>query len=205
MISTGHLMTEPAVDRAPRPIRARPGMALALGIVLVLLGAVAVALPNVATFAAEAVVGWLFVLSGLVYAYSVITLRGVWRIAAAAAIALLSLATGILLLVYPLHGVVTLTLVMAAYFAVAGVLRIVHSLQHRHLRGWLWGLASGGASIAVAALVLAGWPDTALWALGLLLGVDLLFSGWALIMLYGALRQHEVRPHDAGAADAPAG
>lgn len=197
MISTGHISsvhsdTQTAIDRAPRPVRTRPGIALALGLALIALGAIAIALPNIATFAAEAVVGWLFILSGLVYAYSVFSLRSVWRIAAAAAIAVLSLGAGMLLLVYPLHGVVTLTLVMAGYFAAAGALRIVHAIQHRHLRGWPWGLVSGIAGVAVAALVLIGWPDTVSWALGLLLGIDLVFSGWALIMLYLALREHTV-------------
>jgi uncharacterized membrane protein HdeD (DUF308 family) len=184
---------ERSIEQAPRPIRVRPGLALGLGIVLVILGAIAVALPNVATLAAEVLIGWLFILSGLVYAYSVISLRGVWRIASATLISALSLATGVLLLFYPLHGVLTLTMVMAAYFAAAGVLRLVHAAQHRHLRGWLWGLVSGLAGIGIAVLVFLGWPDTAVWALGLLLGIDLLFSGWALIMLYGALRQ---RPDD---------
>jgi uncharacterized membrane protein HdeD (DUF308 family) len=100
-----------------------------------------------------------------------------------------TLASGIILLIFPLAGVITLTMFLAAYFVAAGILKAIYALQHRGMSGWGWALGSGLISIALGVLIWSGFPGTALWALGLIVGIDLIFYGWALIFLYSTLKR----------------
>jgi uncharacterized membrane protein HdeD (DUF308 family) len=92
-------------------------------------------------------------------------------------------------LIFPLAGVITLTMFLAAYFVAAGILKAIHALQHRGTSGWGWALVSGLISIALGILIWSGFPGTALWALGVIIGIDLIFYGWALIFLYSTLKR----------------
>lgn len=170
-------------------LRGHPKWVLIVGIVFVVIGALAILLPQVSTLAIELAIGWLFLLSGIAYAWSAFSLRGGWKIVGAILMALLSLAVGVLLLLNPFAGVLTLTLVMAAFFLAGGLVKLFAAFGNRHVRGWWWGAVSGAASLLIGILIMAGWPGTATWALGLLFGIDLLFSGWALIAIYPALKE----------------
>ena len=96
--------------------------------------------------------------------------------------ALLSLGIGILLL-YPLTGILSLTLVIAVFFMAGGLFRILLAFRLRPLDHWGWLLVSGILSLLLAAIILTQWPTAAAWLLGLLVGIDLMFSGWTLLML----------------------
>lgn len=184
----------PAPGIVSGQLRGHPKWVLIIGIVFVVIGSLAVLMPQVSTIAVELTIGWLFLLSAFAYGWSAFSLRGGWNTAGAIGMALLSLAVGLLLLLNPLRGVLTLTLIMAAFFLAGGLVKLWGSLANRHVRGWWWGLVSGGASLLLGILILAGWPGTAAWALGLLFGIDLLFSGWALIAIYPALKGGSSRP-----------
>ena len=99
--------------------------------------------------------------------------------------AALSLLAGVLLLWHPIEGAISLTLVLIAFFIVEGLFQIVVSFGYRDLfpESWGWMLASGIADLALAALIIAGWPGTASWALGLIVGVNLITSGIATTMV----------------------
>jgi len=99
-----------------------------------------------------------------------------------------------------LSGVVTLTLVLIVFFTIEGVASIMFALEHKgELSGrWGWMLASGIIDLILAAIILAGLPGTAAWALGLLVGINMLFGGSALIGM--ALHARDVDPRSAAAA-----
>jgi uncharacterized membrane protein HdeD (DUF308 family) len=99
--------------------------------------------------------------------------------------AALSLFVGVLLLWHPTEGAVSLTLVLIAFFVVEGVFQIVASLSYREVfpDSWGWMLASGVADLILAALIIMGWPNTANWALGLIVGINLITSGAAIVMV----------------------
>jgi len=179
---------EAGVEAIPRPLMRRPIWIFIFGIALIVLGALAIVMPQITTLAVELMIAWLFLLSGLVHGWSTFSMRGAWNIAGSAIVAILSLVVGGLLLFNPFEGILTLTMLMVAFFLAAGVVKIYYSSRNRHVRGWGWGVASGIASVAVGVLILLGWPSTAAWALGLLLGVDLFISGWSLVAIYPALR-----------------
>ena len=104
-----------------------------------------------------------------------------------------------LLLAWPLHGTLSLTAVLIAFLLLEGGVSIMYALEHRSgLSGrWGWMLASGIVDVVLGLLLFAGLPGTALWALGLLIGINLLFGGWALIT-HGAARASGHGPAAAG-------
>ena len=104
--------------------------------------------------------------------------------------AVLYLGVGILLLVNPLEGALALTIVLAAFLVVEGIFKIIMAMRVRDHDGWGWLLASGILSVTLGVLIWAQWPASGLWVIGLLVGIQLLFTGWSLVMLALAARRH---------------
>jgi uncharacterized membrane protein HdeD (DUF308 family) len=160
------------------------------GIVLVLLGAAVIVLPVIATLAFTLLIGWLFLLSGVVGLITTFWMRnapGFWWSLISAVI---GIAAGIVLIRWPISGTVSLTLVLIAFFIVEGIVTLMYAFEHRaQLSGrWGWMLASGIVDLVLAAIIFAGLPETATWALGLLVGINLLFGGTAMIGMALAAR-----------------
>jgi uncharacterized membrane protein HdeD (DUF308 family) len=155
------------------------------GIALVILGTAAIMLPQVATFAAEILVGWLILISGIVGLINTFRMRSAPGFGWSLLSALLALATGALLLWWPLTGTVSLTLILSVFFVVEGVATIMFALEHkRDLSGrWGWMLVSGVIDLILAGVIVLGLPGTATWAIGLLVGINMVFGGWALIAM----------------------
>ena len=103
--------------------------------------------------------------------------------------AVLYLGVGILLLVNPLEGALALTIVLAAFLVVEGIFKIIMAMRVRDHDGWGWLLASGILSVTLGVLIWAQWPASGLWVIGLLVGIQLLFTGWSLVMLALAARR----------------
>jgi uncharacterized membrane protein HdeD (DUF308 family) len=167
------------------------------GVILVILGLVAIVIPPIATLAVELLFGWLFLISGSAGAITTFLMRqapGFWWSLVSA---ILAIAAGMVLLLWPLSGVLTLTLVLIVFFIIEGVASIMFALEHkRELSGrWGWMLASGIVDLILAAIIIAGLPGTAAWTLGLLVGINMVFGGTALIGM--ALHAHEVNPRSA--------
>jgi uncharacterized membrane protein HdeD (DUF308 family) len=162
---------------------------LAQGILMMVLGFLAVVEPNVATVAVGIFVGWLFFIGGIFRAASVWHSRRMPGFAWSMLTAVLAIALGLILILRPLAGVLTLTMVLIAFFIVEGVASILVAIQHRqHLRSWGWLLFSGIVDLLLAYLIWAGWPSSADWAVGLLVGVNMLFFGLSLVMTALAAR-----------------
>jgi uncharacterized membrane protein HdeD (DUF308 family) len=171
-------------------IQAHWAMFLVEGIILVILGFAAIAVPLIATIALTIVIGWLFLISGIVGLITTFWARhapGFWWSLVSA---LIGIAAGIVLLAWPLSGSVSLTLVLIAFFVIEGIATVLYAIEHRgQLSGrWGWMLVSGIVDLILAAIIFAGLPGTALWALGLLVGINLLFGGAALIAMALAAR-----------------
>lgn len=155
------------------------------GIVLTILGIAAIALPPIAGLAVTVVLGWLFLIGGVVGLIATFNQKnapGFWWALLSAAIAVLA---GGILLANPGRGVATLTYVLIAFFLIDGILIIVMALEHRReLSGrWEWMLLGGVMDLILAAIIISGLPGTLEWALGLLVGVDLVFGGTSLIAM----------------------
>ena len=161
------------------------------GIVLLILGIVAILVPLIATLAFTILIGWLFLISGIVGLVATFWARnapGFWWSLISAVIGILA---GLALLTSPVVGALSLTLVLVAFFIIEGIASIMYAVDHRRqLTGsWFWMLLSGVIDLILAAIILAGLPGTAVWALGLLVGINMLFGGAALIAMALAARQ----------------
>ncbi|MES2750586.1 MAG: HdeD family acid-resistance protein [Pseudomonadota bacterium] len=161
------------------------------GIVLVILGMAAIAIPQLAGVAVAIFLGWMFLLSGALGLYLTFTARAMpgfwWSLFSA----VLAIAAGLVLLVQPIAGTLTLTIVVGAYFLTEGVVTIMYALEHRReLSGrWGWMLAAGVLDLLVAAAIVTGLPGSAAWAIGLLVGINLVFGGTSLIGMALAARK----------------
>ena len=161
------------------------------GILLVILGLAAMIVPPLASLAVTIVLGWMLLISGVAGLALTLWARqmpGFWWSLISA---VLAVGAGIILLVQPVQGTLTLTIVVGAYFLAEGVTTIMYALEHRRelSERWSWLLAAGLMDILVAAVIIAGLPGSALWAVGLLAGINLLFGGAALIGMALAARK----------------
>jgi uncharacterized membrane protein HdeD (DUF308 family) len=166
------------------------GLFLTEGIILVVLGLIAIVLPPLATITFTILIGWLFLISGIVGLVTTFMMRqapGFWWSLISG---ILGVAAGIVLLIWPISGALSLTLLLSAFFIVEGVASIMYAVDHRNqLTGrWGWMLVSGIVDLILAAIIVAGLPGTAAWALGLLVGINMLFGGTALIGMALAAR-----------------
>jgi uncharacterized membrane protein HdeD (DUF308 family) len=153
------------------------------GILLIVFGLAAIVVPPAASLAVTILLGWLFLISGiagLALTFWAREMPGFWWSLISAALAVLA---GIVLLAQPAQGTLTLTIVVGAYFLAEGVTTIMYALEHRReLSGrWSWMLIAGLMDLLIAAIIIAGLPGSALWAIGLLVGINLLFGGATLI------------------------
>jgi uncharacterized membrane protein HdeD (DUF308 family) len=155
------------------------------GIALVILGLLAVLAPMIASVAATVFFGWILLLSGVVGLISTLRARQAPGFAWSLLSALVGIVAGVLLLAWPLLGTLSLTAVLIAFLLLEGGVSIMYALEHKSaLSGrWGWMLASGMVDVFLGLLLFIGLPGTALWALGLLVGINLLFGGWALILM----------------------
>jgi uncharacterized membrane protein HdeD (DUF308 family) len=159
-----------------------------LGIVLVVLGIVAIAFPFLTTIAAKIFLGWLFLIGGAVQVVHAFSTQRWSEFLLNLLIGALYVVVGAWLAFFPLTGIITLTIVLAALFIIEGALEIGMGFRIRPKQGWGWLLFSGIIAVAAGVLVFAGLPSTATWAIGLLVGVNLLASGLSFMLLAAAAR-----------------
>jgi uncharacterized membrane protein HdeD (DUF308 family) len=174
-------MGAPVMDPEIREGLRRSWKALmAVGVLAILIGCVAILVPAVASVGTAIFIGWVLVIAGaflvagafMAHSIGSVILRLIW--------ALLTIVVGLWLIVEPHNGTLTLTLVLGIYFLFMGLTRIAVAFAARGQEGaGLVGL-SGAAGLLVGILVLAKLPSSADWAIGLLVGIDLIFAGWTL-------------------------
>src|SRR5436853_3053476 len=178
-------------SRMSAAVRAHWKAFLIEGILLVILGLAAMIVPPLASLAVTIFLGWMFLISGvagLVLTFWARQMPGFWWSLISA---VLAVGAGIILLAKPVQGTLTLTIVVGAYFLAEGVATIMYALEHRRelSERWSWMLFAGLLDILIAALIVSGLPESADWALGLLVGINLLFGGATLIGVALAARK----------------
>jgi uncharacterized membrane protein HdeD (DUF308 family) len=167
---------------------------LAEGIILVILGLAAVAIPVLGTLAVTIFLGWLFLISGVVGLFTTLWTRGVpgfwWSLASA----ILGIMVGLLLVGFPIRGAFSLTFLLIAFFFVEGIVSILFALDHRRdlPTGWGWMFFSGLVDLMLGGVIVAGLPGSIEWALGLVVGINMVFGGVALVAM--ALEARKINP-----------
>jgi uncharacterized membrane protein HdeD (DUF308 family) len=176
---------ETAGQALARSLRHHWKLFLAEGIVLMLLGCAALLLPLIAGLAITVLFGWLFLLLGAFGLATTFAMRhapGFWWSLVSG---ILTILLGGFLLFFPGIGLISLTYLLIAFFIAEGIVTIMYALEHRRelTQRWGWMLLSGVIDLFVAVIILIGLPGSFAWALGLIVGINLLFGGASMIAM----------------------
>ncbi len=159
------------------------GWGIALSILLIVLGMLAIALPLIAAIAVTSVIAWLLIFGGLAHLSVAFSARGAGPLFWELLVSIAYVFAGGYMAFHPLISVVTLTLLLTSFFLVEGVLEIAAFFQVRKQRGAGWMLLDGIITLALAGLIWAHWPSNSAWAIGVIVGVSMLVSGWKWFMI----------------------
>ena len=156
---------------------------IALGLVLLVLGGLAIMFPLLTTIATKVFIGWLFLIGGFAHVIHAFSTRTWGAFVLDVLEGALYVFAGVWLAFFPLAGILTLTVFVAFLFIFQGVVESAIAFRVRPAQGWGWMLFAGIVAILAGCLIIAGLPSTAAWALGVLVGVKLMTSGWAYLIL----------------------
>lgn len=153
------------------------------GIIFIFLGIGAIVIPQFFTVAIVIFLGWLILFAGVVHISRALIFSnmpgfGLWLF-----MGILQVIVGYLFLVRPITGVFTLTMLLTLFFALEGIAKIFLAFTMRPLANWGFILFSGFTALVFALIIWVGWPETAHWLLGLFLGINMVFLGWALVKI----------------------
>ncbi|HLA83959.1 MAG TPA: HdeD family acid-resistance protein [Thermoguttaceae bacterium] len=158
------------------------GWFLALGIGMITVGTLAIVFSGLATLSATIVLGWTLVLGGIVQGLHAFFVRNWSGFFMQCVAAFLYVLVGFMVLANPVGAVLMLTLLLGAFFLFEGIVKVMIAFQLRPAENWYWLFFSGLVSLVLSAVIWMNWPGDALWVVGLLLGVNILFSGWSTVM-----------------------
>lgn len=168
------------------------GWSIFLSILLILAGLFAIFIPFISGVGVTIFIGWLLIVSGVthfIFAWKVhITSRKLWEFL----VGLVYLAAGIYLIAHPLAGLLSLTLILAFYLLFEAIFEFILAFQLRPAPGWGWTLFDGIVTLILAFLIWRTWPASTVWAIGTLVGISMLFSGFSRLML--SLTAHRLLP-----------
>lgn len=181
-------------DETARDLAAHWRRFVAAGILAMLVGAVAILVPPLATVAIEIFIGWVLIVAGGFLVANAFSFTRLWQVAVRLVWAALTVAAGIYLLAAPLEGTITLTVALAAFFIALGLVRLATAIAERGTPGAGLAGLSGALGLLVGVLIAVELPSSAAWAIGLLVGIDLLFFGWTLLAV-GLSGRELARPH----------
>jgi uncharacterized membrane protein HdeD (DUF308 family) len=174
------------------------------GVLAVIAGFVAIVVPAVASVTVAIFIGWMLLFGGIALLIDAFAVRDMGRMVLRILLALAAGAAGIALLVAPLHGTYTLTVLLVLWFTVTGVIRIGAAVAERGVPGAGWMGVNGVVTLLLAILIGANLPSSADWAIGLLVGIDFLFYGFGAIAAASALKQ-DMLPDTSGPMTPPTG
>ena len=160
-----------------------------LGIAMIVLGAVAIGYPALTTIAAKLFLGWLLLIVGIAQVIHAFATKSWSEFFLNLLVGLLYIVVGGWLAFFPLTGILTLTVMLAALFIIEGVIEIMMAFRLRPLSGWGWMLFSGIMALVLGCMIFAQLPSSALWAIGLLVGINMITSGWAYVFIAQAAKK----------------
>jgi len=170
-------------------VRQSATWSIVLSVGMIISGILALATPPVAGLTVTVMFGWLLIVTGALHLGFAWRGQGAAAIFGEIAIAVLYGAVGFYMLTRPVAGLTSLTLVIAGYLAAKGVLEGVFAFKFRQLPGTGWLLFDGVLTIAIAAMIMSAWPASSAWVVGVLVGVAMISSGFARLMLSITVRR----------------
>lgn len=165
-----------------RDIQEHSNWFLGMGIALIILGMVAIAASPFVTLASMLLFGAILIAGGVVQTINAFKTRHGSGFFLNLLGGIFYTVVGVLFLLNPVQGAITTTLLLAAFFSVSGIFKIVAALVHR-FGHWGWILLNGLVSLALGIMIFMQWPASGLFIIGLFIGIDLLMLGWVWIAL----------------------
>ncbi|MGQ3888636.1 HdeD family acid-resistance protein [Legionella sp. CNM-1927-20] len=173
----------------PAGLKRHWGWLLALGILFIILGTVALGMLVAVTLASILVIGAILLIAGIVQLVDAFKCKGwkavIWHIL----IALLYILAGVLIIYDPILASTILTAILAWLLIFIGLIRFMMAFMLKKAKGWFWLILAGIASVIMGVIILISWPVSGLWVIGLLIAIEILISGWSYLFLALALRQ----------------
>ncbi len=163
------------------------GWLLTLGIVMILLGSIALFVMPAATLATILILGWLLLFSGVAEAIYAIRIRKWGGLFLHLIGGILGVLIGLLIVTHPVAGALAWTLLLASFFTVIGMFRLVAAISLRFPH-WGWAVFDSVITVGLGILLWAAWPWSGFWFLGLAVGISFILRGWSYIMFSIALR-----------------
>jgi uncharacterized membrane protein HdeD (DUF308 family) len=169
-------------------IKKASGWLIAVGVLFIILGILSIAEPLVAGLAIAFLVGWLLIIGGAVHLIAAFGGGGVWRVFVQVLIGAVYAVGGVYFLTHPLLGLGTLTLLLAGIVLAEAVFEVAAYFRHRETHGSSWLLINALITLLVGGLIWFHWPSSSVWAIGTLVGVNLLMTGISRLMVGMAAR-----------------
>ena len=168
-------------------LRGQNQWVLTLGVMLIIAGIAAILFPFISTLGVTCCVAWMLIAASIIQSVNAFSQQGWDKIVLGLLVAALWLVGAVFLLMRPLEGVFVLTIIVAGIFVAEGVIKTILAFQMRPQSGWGWILFDAIAAIALGILLWWQLPLSAIWALGTLAGINIMISGWTLVMVPKAI------------------
>jgi uncharacterized membrane protein HdeD (DUF308 family) len=191
MTNASDTLRNPQAGSAMAPLRAKWGWIVALGVVYLLAGFVALGSVVMATVASVLVVGVMMIIAGVAEVFSAFQIKSWGKFLLWVLLGVLYIIAGFVTFENPLLAAALLTLILGASLVASGIMRIILAFSMKQETPWIWVLLSGVITLLLGLLILAHWPVSSLYILGLFLGIDLIMAGSGWIGLgFGLHRGH---------------
>lgn len=189
MTSTSDTAKSPQAGSDTAPLRAKWGWIVALGVVYLLAGFIALGSVAMATVVSVLVVGVMMIVAGVAEVFSAFQIKSWGKFLLWVLLGVLYIIGGFVTFQNPLLAAVLLTLILGASLVVSGIMRIVLAFSMKRETPWIWVALSGVITLLLGLLILARWPVSSLYILGLFLAIDLIMAGAGWIGLGFGLRR----------------
>jgi uncharacterized membrane protein HdeD (DUF308 family) len=189
MTNTSYPLSNSQVSSDTAPLRAKWGWIVALGVVYLLAGFIALGSVVMATVASVLVVGVMMIVAGIAEVFSAFQIKSWGKFLLWALLGVLYIIAGFVTFENPLLAAALLTLILGASLVASGIMRIILGFSMKRETPWIWVLLSGVITLLLGLLILAHWPVSSLYILGVFLGIDLIMAGTAWIGLGFGLRR----------------
>jgi uncharacterized membrane protein HdeD (DUF308 family) len=182
-------MADPLAASDTAPLRAKSGWIIALGVIYLIAGFIALGSVAMATVASVLIVGVMMIIAGVAEVFSAFQIKSWGKFLLWALLGVLYIVAGFVTFENPLLAAVLLTLILGASLVASGVMRIFLGFSMKRETPWIWVVLSGVITLLLGVLILARWPISSLYILGLFLGIDLIMAGVGWIGLGFGLRR----------------
>ena len=200
MPSASNTLGSPQGDSELAPLRTKSGWIIALGVVYVIAGFVALGSIMIATVASVLIVGVMMIVAGVAELINAFQIKSWGKFLIWALLGVLYIVAGFVTFENPLLAAVVLTLILGASLVASGIIRVIIGFSMKRETPWMWVALSGAITLLLGLLILARWPINSVYILGLFLGIDLIMAGTGWIWLGSGLRQGQVVPRTRSAS-----